>query len=194
MAKPHPRDEPSKGAEERIVETAYDLFSRRGVRDVGVDELIEQAGVAKATFYRHFHSKDDLVIAFLERREERWTREWIDKEARKRGATPEESLLAIFDLLDEWFRHSDFEGGAFMRTLLEMGRQHPAGQASVRHLNNMRGMVRQLAEEAGLRDPGTFALSWHILIQGSIVVAAEGDAEAAARAKNLARLLIEQHR
>jgi AcrR family transcriptional regulator len=194
VAKPHPRDEPSKGAEERIVETAYDLFSRRGVRDVGVDELIEQAGVAKATFYRHFHSKDDLVIAFLERREERWTREWIDKEARKRGATPEESLLAIFDLLDEWFRHSDFEGGAFMRTLLEMGRQHPAGQASVRHLNNMRGMVRQLAEEAGLRDPGTFALSWHILIQGSIVVAAEGDAEAAARAKNLARLLIEQHR
>ena len=194
MAKPHPRDEPSKGAEERIVETAYDLFSRRGIRDVGVDELIEQAGVAKATFYRHFHSKDDLVIAFLERREERWTREWIDKEARKRGATPEESLLAIFDLLDEWFRHSDFEGGAFMRTLLEMGRQHPAGQASVRHLNNMRGMVRQLAEEAGLRDPGTFALSRHILIQGSIVVAAEGDAEAAARAKNLARLLIEQHR
>ena len=176
------------------METAYDLFSRRGVRDVGVDELIERASVAKATFYRHFPSKDDLVIAFLERREERWTREWIENEARKRGATPEESLLAIFDLLDEWFRHADFEGGAFMRTLLEMGRQHPAGQASVRHLKNMRGMVRQLAEEAGLRDPGTFALSWHILIQGSIVVAAEGDVEAAARAKKMARLLIEQHR
>jgi len=183
VAKLEAKDE-SASAEERIVETAYDLFSRRGIRDVGVDELIEQAGVAKATFYRHFPSKDDLVIAFLDRREE----------ARKRGATPEESLLAIFDLFDEWFRESDFEGGAFMRTLLEMGRQHPAGQASVRHLKNMRGMVRQLAEEAGLRDPGAFALSWHILIQGSIVVAAEGDVEAAARAKNMARLLIEQHR
>jgi AcrR family transcriptional regulator len=192
VAKLEAKDE-SVSAEERIVETAYDLFSRRGIRDVGVDELIEQAGVAKATFYRHFPSKDDLVIAFLDRREERWTREWIE-EARKRGATPEESLLAIFDLFDEWFRESDFEGGAFMRTLLEMGRQHPAGQASVRHLKNMRGMVRQLAEEAGLRDPGAFALSWHILIQGSIVVAAEGDVEAAARAKNMARLLIEQHR
>jgi AcrR family transcriptional regulator len=192
VAKLEAKDE-SASAEERIVETAYDLFSRRGIRDVGVDELIEQAGVAKATFYRHFPSKDDLVIAFLDRREERWTREWIE-EARKRGATPEESLLAIFDLFDEWFRESDFEGGAFMRTLLEMGRQHPAGQASVRHLKNMRGMVRQLAEEAGLRDPGAFALSWHILIQGSIVVAAEGDVEAAARAKNMARLLIEQHR
>jgi AcrR family transcriptional regulator len=192
VAKLEAKDE-SASAEERIVETAYDLFSRRGIRDVGVDELIEQAGVAKATFYRHFPSKDDLVIAFLDRREERWTREWIE-EARKRGATTEESLLAIFDLFDEWFRESDFEGGAFMRTLLEMGRQHPAGQASVRHLKNMRGMVRQLAEEAGLRDPGAFALSWHILIQGSIVVAAEGDVEAAARAKNMARLLIEQHR
>jgi AcrR family transcriptional regulator len=190
---PHLKDEASKGAEERIVETAYDLFSRRGIRDVGVDELIERAGVAKATFYRHFSSKDDLVIAFLERREERWTREWME-EARKRGATPEKSLLAIFDLFDEWFRDSDFEGGSFMRTLLEMGRQHPAGRESVRHLENMRGMVRHLAEEAGLRDPASFALSWHILIQGSIVVAAEGDVEAAARAKNMARLLIEQHR
>ena len=189
-----PGQQPLGTAQERIVDTAYELFSRRGIRDVGVDELIERAGVAKATFYRHFPSKDDLVIAFLDRREELWTRDWIEKEARKRGATPEESLLAIFDLLDEWFHHPEFEGGSFMRVLFEMGRQHPAGRASVRHLRNMRGMVRRLAEEAGLRDPGAFALSWHILIQGSIVVAAEGDLEAATRAKEIARLLIGRHR
>jgi AcrR family transcriptional regulator len=194
MAEQYMWGRPPGTARERILDTAYELFSHRGIRDVGVDELIERAGVAKATFYRHFPSKDDLVIAFLERREERWTREWIEKEARKRGATPEERLLAIFDLFDGWFHHADFEGGAFMRVLIEMGRQHPLGRASVRHLENMRGMVRGLAEEAGLRDPGTFALSWHILIQGSIVVAAEGDVEAAARAKNMARLLIDQHR
>jgi AcrR family transcriptional regulator len=80
---------------ERRVDTAYELFFHRGIRATGVDELIERAGVAKATFYRHLPSKDDVVIAFLERREERWAREWIEKVAKRRGATPEQSLLAI---------------------------------------------------------------------------------------------------
>lgn len=97
-------------ARERLLEVAYELFATRGVRAVGIDELISRAGVAKATFYRHFPSKNDLVLAFLERREQRWTKDWIEAEARRRGSTPEESLLAIFDLFNEWFHRDDFEG------------------------------------------------------------------------------------
>jgi AcrR family transcriptional regulator len=181
-------------ARERILETAYELFSRRAIRDVGVDEVIEQAGVAKATLYRHFPSKDDLVVAFLERREERWTLAWVEAEARRRGTTPEEQLLAIFELFDEWFHRDDFEACSFINVLLEMGPAHPAGQASVRHLANIRTVVGRLAEEAALRDPASFAHSWHILMKGSIVSATEGDAQAAQRARSMARLLIEQHR
>jgi AcrR family transcriptional regulator len=182
------------GARERILDTAYELFSRRAIRDVGVDEVIEQAGVAKATLYRHFPSKDDLVVAFLERREERWTLAWVEAEARRRGATPEEQLLAIFELFDAWFQRDDFEACSFVNVLLEMGPAHPAGQASVRHLANIRTVVGRLAEEAALRDPESFAHSWHILMKGSIVSATEGDAQAAQRARSMARLLIEQHR
>jgi AcrR family transcriptional regulator len=181
-------------ARERILDTAYELFSRRGVRDVGIDEVIERAGVAKATLYRHFPSKDDLVIAFLERREQRWTLAWVEAEARRRGTTPEEQLLAIFELFDEWFHRDDFEACSFINVLLEMGPAHPAGQASLRHLASIRSVVARLAEEAALRDPESFARSWHILMKGSIVSAAEGDAEAAQRARSMARLLIEQHR
>jgi AcrR family transcriptional regulator len=181
-------------ARERILDTAYQLFSRRAVRDVGVDEVIEQAGVAKATLYRHFPSKDDLVIAFLERREERWTLAWVEAEARRRGTTPEEQLLAIFELFDEWFQRDDFEACPFINVLLEMGPAHPAGQASVRHLASIRTVVGHLAEEAELCDPASFAHSWHILMKGSIVSATEGDAQAAQRARSMARLLIEQHR
>ncbi len=181
-------------ARERILESAYELFSRRAIRDVGIDEVIEQAGVAKATLYRHFPSKDELVIAFLERREERWTLAWVEAEARRRGTTPEEQLLAIFELFDEWFHRDDFEACSFINVLLEMGPAHPAGKASVRHLASIRSVVGGLAEEAGLRDPGSFARSMHILMKGSIVSAAEGDAEAAQRARSMARLLIEQHR
>jgi AcrR family transcriptional regulator len=182
------------GARERILHSAYELFSRRGIRAVGVDEVIERAAVAKATLYRHFASKDDLVLAFLERREQLWTREFVEAEARKRGSTAEEQLLAIFDVFDEWFRRADFEACSFVNVLLEMGSAHPAGEACVRHLENIRSVVRGLAEEAGLRELDSFARSWHILMKGSIVSAAEGDAEAAQRAKSLARLLVEQHR
>ena len=185
---------PEPEARERILDTSYELFSQRGIQAVGVDEVIENAEVAKATLYRHFPSKDDLVIAFLERREERWTRDLVEAGARSRGSTPEEQLLAIFDVFDEWFRREDFEACSFISVLLEMGPDHPAGKASMRHLENIRSIVRRLAEEAGLRDVGSFAHSWHILMKGSIVAAAEGDAEAAHRAQSMARLLIDQHR
>jgi AcrR family transcriptional regulator len=194
MSAVEPITEAKPDARERILDTAYELFSRRAVRDVGIDEVIERAGVAKATLYRHFPSKDDLVIAFLERREERWTLAWVEAEARRRGDTPEDQLLAIFELFDEWFHRDDFEACSFVNVLLEMGPAHPVGQASVRHLASIRSVVGRLAEEASLPDPDSFARSWHILMKGSIVSAAEGDAEAAQRARSMARLLIEQHR
>jgi AcrR family transcriptional regulator len=181
-------------ARERILDSSYELFSHRGIQAVGVDEVIENAGVAKATLYRHFPSKDDLVLAFLERREELWTHELVEEGAKSRGSTPEEQLLAIFDVFDEWFRREDFEACSFISVLLEMGPQHPAGRASMRHLENIRSIVRQLAEEAGLQDPASFAHSWHILMKGSIVAAAEGDLEAARRARAMARQLINEYR
>ena len=185
---------PQASARDRILDGSYELFSHRGIRDVGIDEVIERSGVAKATLYRHFPSKDDLVLAFLERREQVWTREFVEAEAESRGATPDEQLLAIFDVFDEWFRREDFEACSFINVLLEMGGEHPAGGASVRHLENIRSIVCRLAQEAGLRDPASFARSFHILMKGSIVSAAEGDADAAKRARSIARLLIEEYR
>ena len=189
------RPESGQSARERILDTAYELFSHRGIHDVGVDELVERAGVAKATLYRHFPSKDELVLAFLKQREQIWTYGWVEREARRRGGTPEEQLLGIFDLFDEWFHRDDFEGCSFVNVLLEFGDlDHPVGRASADYLENIRSVVRNLALEAGLRDPQAFALSWHILMKGSIVQAAEGDRDAAKRAQALGGLLIEEHR
>ena len=125
-----------------------------------------------------------------------WTKDWVEAEARQRGNTPEEQLLAIFDLFDEWFQRDDFEGCSFVNVLLEYGGRngHRLGQASAVHLENIRSVVRTLAEDAGLRDPAQFALSWHILMKGSIVQAGEGDREAAKRARSIGRLLIDHYR
>jgi AcrR family transcriptional regulator len=182
-------------ARDRILASAYELFARHGVRAVGIDEVIRRAQVAKATLYRHFASKDELVLAFLQQREQLWTRDWVEAEARRRGATAEEHLLAIFDLFDEWFQRVDFEGCSFINVLLEMNdRTTRIGGASAVHLATIRSIIRQLATEASLRDPEQFSHSWHILMKGSIVAAGEGDTEAARRAQAMGRLLIAQHR
>jgi AcrR family transcriptional regulator len=182
-------------ARDRILASAYELFARRGIRAVGIDEVIRRADVAKATLYRHFSSKDELVLAFLQQREQLWTKEWVEAEARRRGDTPEAQLLAIFDLFDEWFRDPDFEGCSFINVLLEMNdRATLIGGASAVHLANIRSIIRELATEAGLRDPEAFSHSWHILMKGSIVAAGEGDLDAAKRAQAMGRLLIAQHR
>lgn len=178
----------------RIVVTAYALFARRGIRDVGVDELVRESGVAKATFYRHFPSKDAVVLAFLKRRDELWMMGSVVPEARRRAQNPEDQLLAIFDVYDEWFHEDDFEACSFVKVLLEMGADHPLGQASIEYLGRIRQQVQILAHEARLLDPEEFALSWHILMKGSIIAAAEGDKLAGLRAQRMARALIATHR
>lgn len=190
------RDEEPSGHQgrRRLLDAAYELFSTRGIQAVGTNEIIERAGVAKATLYSHFRSKNDLVLAFLERRDQVWTKEWIEREARRRAATPEKQLVAIFDLLDEWFRSPDFEGCSFVNVLLELESEHPAGEASIRYLENIRSVARTLAEEAGLHDPKAFALAWHIVMNGAIVQASEGVPDTARRAKRILRRLIEDHR
>jgi AcrR family transcriptional regulator len=183
-----------QSARERILDTAYELFSRHGTRAVGVDRIIAECGIAKMTLYRNFASKDDLILAFLERRDEMWTRAWLQAEAQRRGTSPAQRLLAIFDTFETWFARADFEGCSFINVMLEIvDVDNPVRQATVRHLESIRGFVRGLAEEAGIQDADGFARQWHILMKGSIVSAAEGDLEAAARAKHLGSLLLEHH-
>jgi AcrR family transcriptional regulator len=186
-----PARPPTPSGRERILEAAYELFSRRGTRTVGVDTLIAESGVAKMTLYRNFASKDELILAFLAQREERWTRDWLQAEVERRAEAPAERLLAIFDTFGEWFEREDFEGCSFVTTLLEVcDRADPVRIASVRHLQNIRTFVGELAAAAGVADADGFARQWHILMKGSIVSAMEGDTRAARRARELGELLL----
>jgi AcrR family transcriptional regulator len=181
------------GARERILDTAYELFSRHGIRAVGVDRIVAEAGVAKMSLYRHFPSKDDLILSFLQEREQRWTNEWLRAEAERRGATAAERMLAIFDVFGEWFVIADFEGCSFINVLLEFDdREYQVRQATVEHLRNIRCFLRELATEAGASDPEALAHQWHILMKGSIVAAGEGDGVAARRAREIGELLLER--
>jgi AcrR family transcriptional regulator len=178
---------------ERILETAYELFSRHGTRAVGVDRIIAESGAAKMTLYRNFASKDELILAFLERREERWTRAWLQSEVEARAEGGAGRLLAIFDVFGEWFQRDDFEGCSFINVMLEVTDcAHPVRQATVEHLSAIRGFLCELAVQAGIPEgeADAFARQWHILMKGSIVAAGEGDHDAGRRAQELGRLLL----
>jgi AcrR family transcriptional regulator len=179
---------------ERVSRAAYELFSREGVRTVGVDAVVERAGTAKMTLYRNFPSKDDLILDFLRRREQLWTREWLEVESQRRGDTPQEQLLAIFDVFTEWFNEPDFEGCSFLTTMIEVNdRDHPVHQAAVMHLANIRSYIQSLAAAAGISDTDAFARKWHILMKGAIMAAHEGDADAAVRARQVGELLLQAY-
>jgi AcrR family transcriptional regulator len=184
----------SRSGRERILDAAYDLFSRSGVRAIGVDTITSEADVAKMTLYRNFASKNDLALAFLALREQRWTVGWVQDEVLRRASTPAGQLLAIFEIFSEWFARDDFEGCAFVTSLLEFeNRADPVRQACVVHLANIRAFVCELATAAGVEDPERVAAQWHILMKGSIVAAHEGDRDAAMKARELGELLLARH-
>lgn len=182
-------------ARERLLTASYELFSRRGVQAVGVDLIIERSGVARQTMYRHFGSKQDLVLAFLARREELWTYGWLAAEVQRRASDPADQLLAVFDVFDEWFHRPDFEGCSFVNVLLEHpDKRSPIHRAAARHLANIREFLADLARRAGIAGPEAFARQWHILMKGSIVAACEGDSDAALAAREIARTLLQRAR
>jgi tetracycline repressor-like protein len=110
------------------------------------------------------------------------------------GESPREQLLAIFDVFSEWFSQPGFDGCSFLTTIIEVSDpDHPVHQAAVSHLANIRGFISGLAEAAGVDDADGFARKWHILMKGSIMAAHEGDAAAAARAREVGELLLKEH-
>jgi AcrR family transcriptional regulator len=182
---------PATGARTRILDAAYGLFSRRGIRGVGIDAVIAESGVSRMTLYRHFRTKEDLVLAYLEQREEQWTREWLQADVRRRTEDPAERLLAIFDVFDEWFGTPTFEGCAFINVMLETADDRDTiHDACNVYLANIRGFLQELALGAGITDLDGFSRKWHILMKGSIVAAGEGDQGAAKRAQAMGRLVL----
>jgi AcrR family transcriptional regulator len=178
-------------ARERILETAYQLFSRNGVQAVGVNRIVAEAHVAKMTLYSHFATKEDLVIAFLELREQRWTRDWLEAEInRVEGVPPPAGTLALFDALDGWVRRRDYEGCSFINTLLEFQSTERPHREAARQLEVIRTLLEGHARSAGIAKPEEFSHQLQILMMGAIVSASRGDLDAARRARGIAEALL----
>lgn len=174
---------------ERILETASELFYRQGIQAVGVDAIIAAADVARMSFYRHFRSKEGLVLAFLDKRDERF-RAWLAAEVERLAPDPADRPLAIFDALARRFALEDYRGCAFINVMSEAADRNDAvHQAAAAHKAKIQDYFAQLLREAGLDTE--YAPELMLLVDGAVVSAVrEGSKAPAYRAKRLAALLL----
>lgn len=188
-----PAADASSPKRDHLMATAWRLFYRDGYRVVGIDTLLAEAGVAKMTLYNHFASKEDLIIAVLEKRD-REIRDSVSAAVEAAGRSPTRRLLAVFDWLEAWFGTKDFNGCAFIRALSEYpDPDHPIHQTAWRHKIAMKKTLAQLCAEAGAKHPADLAETLSLLIDGAIVAAhATRTTTPAVTVRTTAALLLKQ--
>jgi AcrR family transcriptional regulator len=178
---------------ERLLETAIRLFDANGYHATGIDRILAEAGVAKMTLYKHFGSKEALVLAALEERDAR-TLTGLRAAVEARAGNPRDRLLAIFDWLEEWFESPDFNGCLFVKAAGEYGRRDdPIHLAASKHQRDTLRYLRELADEAGAARPAQLARQLMLLFHGAVVVTqVNGPVGAGAEAARAAEVLIDQ--
>lgn len=182
-----------KRAEKRahLLDVATGLFNRLGYRGVGIDQVIAESGVAKTTLYRHFPSKDDLIVAVLDRVDEQFRND-MRAYVEQRASDPGAQLIASFDFLEDWFHGKDFYGCPFVNAASEYSdRKSGVFRAAMVHKRMMVTYFQELARAAGLAQPANLAQEINLLHEGAIAVAhITGDSDSAVTAKQIAARII----
>jgi len=177
-------------ARERLLEAADELFYREGIHTVGIDRIIEHAGVAKASLYNTFGSKDELVRAYLHKRHMR-SNDRITR-AMARHDTPREKLLSVFEAQGALFADPQYRGCAFVAASAEAPSGGTVEQASDEFRAWLRGLFADLAAQVGVADPEGFGRTMHLLYDGAMLSARmDRDPSAAAVARATAEVLLD---
>ncbi|GJM24923.1 MAG: TetR family transcriptional regulator [Phycisphaerae bacterium] len=170
---------------ERIIGTAIALFYRHGINAVGLDRILSEVGVSKTTFYKHFESKDELVVVALQERD-RWEMDaWKHAVVVMAGDDPRDQLMGLIDILDVLFQSEEFRGCQFINAAAEFPNPcDPIHKAAAAHKLANWEMVRVLAKSAGSKDPESFADAFTLVFEGTLIlrqVHVRDDAASAAR-------------
>lgn len=182
-------------ARQRIVETAERLFYAEGIRAVGIDRIIAEAEVAKMTLYNHFASKDELILAVLQYREQE-VNEMFAKSIERHARKGMDRLEAFFATLKEWFKSSGFRGCSFINAAVELADVgHPASQFSTAHKELFNGMLAEILVEVAGDKAAAVAPAVSLLVEGAIVTAVmEQSSKPADVARDAAMALVSKDR
>jgi len=173
---------PEQGRD-RLVGVAMALFYFHGITPIGLDRILAEAGVSKTTFYKHFESKDDLVVATIRLRDAWQMDAWARAVEILAGANPRAQLLGVFDVLDVVINEPSFRGCQFINAAAEFPNPNdPIHRAAVEHKQGNAQWFRALAVQAGARDPDAFVDAYTMLFEGALVVRQVHDRDDAVRA------------
>ncbi|MDL1944000.1 TetR/AcrR family transcriptional regulator [Chloroflexi bacterium CFX2] len=175
---------------DKVFHTAASLFYRHGYRAIGVDTLAAESGIGKMTLYRHYPSKDDLIVAYLRDSNEIFWRNF--EQITKDAPTPREKLLAFFEGLQEYVTTPACHGCPFLNVATEYPEtEYPGHQVAIEHKQSVRARFRQLAREAGAKNPAALADQLFLLMDGAYMASRMFGAEnPAAHLAEAARILI----
>ena len=166
MIRPSKRDE--------LVSKATEVFYRYGFQATGMDRLVAETGISKTSIYKHFETKDDLIVATLELRDA-YIRGWLFRRMAELADTPRDQLVAMFDALDEWFLDPDFHGCMFAKACSEFqDPDHPINRAAAAHVASLSPQLAEIAARAGLAAPQAIARQLSLLKEGAVVMATMG--------------------
>lgn len=184
----------TKNLHERLLDAATELFYAQGIKATGIDAIVKLAGTNKMTLYNHFSSKDELVIAFLRKRDADFTL-WFLERLNSKASQPKDKLLAIFDVLEDWMSTPAFHGCAFINAASEFPAEaNPVHQLSTEFYDNFKSFVNGLAVACGIVASGNLAAQITLLIEGAIVSEQmKRHCGASQQAKKAAEILIEAY-
>lgn len=177
---------------DELVQKALGVFYRDGFHATGMDRLVVESGISKTSMYKHFRTKEDLILAVLRLRDEQF-RNWLYRRMEELGSTPRGQLIAMFRALGEWFARPDFQSCMFIKASGEYPEAgHPIHAQSAEHKRLVFTHLRELAQQAGARDPDALARRLVLLKEGAIVTAHLGYTKDPARdALNAAKVLLD---
>lgn len=159
----------SRNLQEHILQTASELFYSQGIKATGVDAIVKAAGTTKMSLYKYFPSKDELVLAHLQKHRAAMVH-MIRTGIESRATQPQQKLLAVFEVFEAMLDTPEFRGCPFINAAAEFAAEnHPVQQASAAFYDEFRQMLTDLAHQAGIRNAEQFAAQWAILIAGAIV-------------------------
>ncbi|MGE0480287.1 MAG: TetR/AcrR family transcriptional regulator [Phycisphaerae bacterium] len=177
---------------ERLINTAADLFYVGGFQAVGLDQILVAVGITKTAFYKHFDSKDDLIIAVLDHRDRADIAEAVRYMRAAGGRDPQRQILALFDQLGEWFQSPGFRGCLFMNAATEFASpKDPIHRAAAAHSEHIAAELLLRVQAAGVADPELVTKQLMLLFAGAIAARhAGGAADAACTARRAAEALL----
>lgn len=179
---------------ERLIAAGLHLFYQRGFHATGLDQVLAEVGTTKTTFYKYFESKEDLALACIQRRDERWRKRLPELLRERAGPDPIDQLREIWGVWRDWFDDIAFNGCLFIHACSEFPDPNdPCHVAARANVDALRGIVRGLAEAGGLDDPDGFAQQFGLLMQGAIIYEViDREGTAAQTASQIGDLLIER--